>query len=57
MAQWFVVRGGEEQGPLAGQQLKEMATTRELSTTNLVRREDMKAPRQAPRRQGVVPEC
>lgn len=47
MAQWYIVRSGGEQGPFTGQQLKQLATTGQLRHDDLVRRDDMHAPRPA----------
>ena len=47
MASWFVVRDGDEQGPVTAGQLKEMAAKGKLQPGDLVRREDMQAPREA----------
>ena len=40
MAQWFVVRGGKETGPLSTEQVKEMAAVGKLLPSDQVRRDD-----------------
>jgi hypothetical protein len=52
---WFVVRGGKEEGPLTGQQLKDMAAAGKLRETDLVRRDDMPTARQAKTIKGLFP--
>lgn len=47
MALWFVVREGDEEGPVTAGQLKEMAATGKLQPGDLVRRDDMQTPREA----------
>ncbi len=47
MAQWFVVRNGEDLGPFSAERLKQMAATGQLDPADKVRREDMQAPRPA----------
>lgn len=40
MANWFVVRNGKAFGPYSDSQLKTLASTKKISPTDLVRRED-----------------
>ncbi len=56
MAVWFVVRGGGEEGPVSAGQLKEMAVSGKLRHGDLVRREDMQAPREASTIKGLFAE-
>ena len=56
MASWFVVRGEKEQGPLTAAALKEMASAGKLGPDDLVRREDLKTPRQASEIKGLFPD-
>lgn len=55
MAHWFVVRDGKEHGPLSPQKLKELVSAGRLTPTDLVRREDMPAPRPAGQVKGLFP--
>jgi hypothetical protein len=55
MALWFVIRDGNEQGPVTAGQLKEMAATGKLQPADLVRRDDMQAPRGASTIKGLFP--
>jgi hypothetical protein len=54
MDQWFLVRDGREQGPVAEQQLKEMASKGQLQPTHKVRRGDMDKPVMAAKVRGLV---
>lgn len=47
MATWFVIRNGKEHGPVSAQQLRQLAATGQLRPDDLVRRDDMQAPRPA----------
>lgn len=53
--QWFVVRGGREEGPFTGTQLKEMASSGKLKPTDLVRRADVEMSRPASAIKGLFP--
>lgn len=53
MAQWFIVRDGNEDGPFSSAQLKEMAAAGKLRHEDLVRRDDMPTPRQASAMKGL----
>ncbi len=53
---WYVVRDGKEQGPITGQQLKDMATSGQLRPSDPIRREDMAATIQANALKGLFPD-
>ncbi len=53
---WYVVRDGKEQGPITGQQLKDMATSGQLRPSDPIRRENMPATIQARAVKGLFPE-
>lgn len=53
MPAWFIVRNGREQGPVTAQQLKQLAATGQLRSDDLVRRDDMQAPRPAKQVKGL----
>jgi hypothetical protein len=52
---WFVVRGGTEEGPCSGTQLKDMAASGKLQPTDLVRRGDVETARPAGQIKGLFP--
>lgn len=52
---WFVVRGGEEEGPYTGTALKGMATSGKLKPGDLVRRGDVEMARPARTIKGLFP--
>ena len=54
--QWFVVRGGKEEGPYTSQQLKQMASSGRLQPNDQVRRADVETVRQANAIKGLFPE-
>lgn len=53
MAQWFIVRAGNEEGPISDQQLKALAASGKLRPTDLVRRDDMKTTLSATKIKGL----
>jgi hypothetical protein len=55
MQTWFVVRGGNEEGPYSGTALKDMAATGKLKPTDLVRRGDVETARPASQIKGLFP--
>lgn len=57
MSNWHYARGGEKDGPITMEQLKELATTGQLSPDDLVWREDMKDWRKASTVKGLFPEA
>lgn len=57
MSNWHYARGGEKHGPITTAQLKELATTGQLSPDDLVWREDMKDWRKASTVKGLFPEA
>lgn len=54
MAKWFLVRDGQEHGPLTEQQLRELASKGQVQPTQKVRRDDMEKPVMAAKVQGLV---
>lgn len=54
---WFVVRGGREEGPYTGTQLKDMAASGKLKPTDQVRRADAETVRPASQIKGLFPEA
>jgi hypothetical protein len=54
---WYVVRDGKEQGPITGQQLKDMATRGQLRPADPIRREDMAATVPARSVKGLFPDA
>lgn len=55
-ANWHYAKGGEKHGPITAAQLKELATTGQLSPDDLVWREDMTEWRRARSVKGLFPE-
>lgn len=53
---WFVVRGGNEEGPYTGQQLKQMAASGKLRPNDKIRRSDVETARPASAVRGLFPE-
>lgn len=53
--QWFVTRGAQQQGPLTPSQLKALVATGQLRPDDLIRRDDMPAPRAASTIKGLFP--
>src|SRR5215212_1151542 len=45
--EWYVTRAGQERGPYSGTKLKELVVKGDVKPDDLVRREDMPAPRPA----------
>jgi hypothetical protein len=52
---WFVVRGGKEEGPFTGTQLKDMASSGKLKPNDQVRRGDVETARPASQIKGLFP--
>lgn len=53
MANWYVVRNGNEQGPVTSEDLKQLAATGRLQPDDLVRREDQEKPTRAGKLKGL----
>ena len=55
MAQWFVVRGGRETGPLTTEQIKAMAAAGKILPSDQVRKDDGEKSRLASTIKGLFP--
>ncbi|WP_428307962.1 DUF4339 domain-containing protein [Lacipirellula sp.] len=53
MANWFVTIGTEERGPCVDAQLRQLALSGKLKTTDLIRREEMRQPIEASKVKGL----
>lgn len=53
MANWYIVRGGNEQGPLTSDQLKQAAASGQIAPETPVRREDQRTPVPASKIKGM----